>query len=147
MASHEPFGHLQPKLLAKEGPEVKLSVWLPTTKSRESTSSRCPILECNMVLESSRGELRLWLDLVLIRLCSRELWTPKVPGLQPGIVSGLQLGSPRKNSHLDVAFAKSCIVYYMREGGGFPWVRVVVSLVCQSARGLSQHPRVFPNAN
>jgi hypothetical protein len=38
-------------------------------------------------------------------------------------------------------------IYYMGEGGGFPQVRAVVSLVCQSARGLSQHPRVFPNAN
>jgi hypothetical protein len=35
----------------------------------------------------------------------------------------------------------------MGEGGGFPRVRAVVSLVCQSARGLSQHPMVFPNAN
>jgi hypothetical protein len=33
------------------------------------------------------------------------------------------------------------------EGGGFPRIRAVVSLVCQSARGLSQHPRVFLNAN
>jgi hypothetical protein len=32
--------------------------------------------------------------------------------------------------------------YYMGEGGGFPRVRAVVSLVCPSARGLSQHPRV-----
>jgi hypothetical protein len=33
------------------------------------------------------------------------------------------------------------------EGGGFPRVRAMVSLVCQSARDLSQHPRVFPNVN
>jgi len=26
MASHEPFGHLQPKLWAKEGPVVKLTI-------------------------------------------------------------------------------------------------------------------------
>jgi len=31
-----------------------------------------------------------------------------------------------------------CREYYMGEGGGFPRVRAVVSLVCQSARGLSQ---------
>jgi len=34
--------------------------------------------------------------------------------------------------------------------GGRWWllrVRAVVSLVCQSARGLSQHPKVFSNAN
>jgi hypothetical protein len=64
MALHEPFGHLQPKLWAKEGsrvrPGVRLAVWFPTTKSQEPTSSWCPILECNMSLERSRGELQLW---------------------------------------------------------------------------------------
>jgi len=44
--------------------------------------------------------------------------------------------------HSDVAHAGSYKEYYMGEGGGFPQVRAVVSLVCQSARGLSQHPRV-----
>jgi hypothetical protein len=34
------MSHLQPKLWAKEGPRIKLPVWLPTTKSQESTSSR-----------------------------------------------------------------------------------------------------------
>jgi len=41
MALHEPFGHLQHKLWQKERPRVKLAVWLPTTKSRESTRPRC----------------------------------------------------------------------------------------------------------
>jgi hypothetical protein len=59
----------------------------------------------------------------------------------------LLLGSPGKKSHLDVASAERCRVYYMGEGGGFPRVRAVVSQVCQSARGLSQHPRVFSNVN
>jgi hypothetical protein len=48
---------------------------------------------------------------------------------------------------LDVASAASHREYYMGEGGGFPQVWAVVSFVCQSASGLSQHPRVFPNAN
>jgi hypothetical protein len=60
MASHEPFGHLQPKLWAKERPGVKLAIWLPTTKSRESTSSRRLQKGCNKALESSRGKLQLW---------------------------------------------------------------------------------------
>ncbi len=54
----------------------------------------------------------------------------QVPGLQLGIVSGLQLGSPRKKSHLDVASAESYRVYYKGEDGGFPQVRTMVSLVC-----------------
>jgi hypothetical protein len=59
MASHEPFGHLQPKLWAKKRLRVKLANWLPTTKSWESTSSQ-RLQECDMALESSRGELQLW---------------------------------------------------------------------------------------
>jgi hypothetical protein len=64
------------------------------------------------------------------------------PGTPTGTVLGLQLGSLGKMCHSDVAPAGSCKEYYMGEGGGFPRVQVVVSLVCQSARGLSQHPRV-----
>jgi hypothetical protein len=37
-----------------------------------------------------------------------------------GIVSGLQLGSPEKKNHLDIASAESCREYYKGEGGGFP---------------------------
>jgi len=87
------------------------------------------------------------LDLVLIRVWGEELWPSKVPGLQPGTISGLQLGSPGKKSHSDVASTKSCRVYYMGEGGGFPRVRAMVNLVCKSVRDLSQHPRVFSNVN
>jgi hypothetical protein len=46
-----------PKLWAKEGPGIKL----PTTKSQESTSSWRLQKECDMALESSQGELQLWL--------------------------------------------------------------------------------------
>jgi hypothetical protein len=52
-----------------------------------------------------------------------------------------------KKNHLDVGATESYIEYYMGEGGGFPRVRAVVSQVSPSARGLSQHPRVFPNVN
>jgi hypothetical protein len=34
MGSHDPFGHLKHKLWPKERPGVKLTVWFPTTKSR-----------------------------------------------------------------------------------------------------------------
>jgi hypothetical protein len=67
MASHWSFGHLQPKLWAKEGPGVKLAVWLPTIKSRESTRSRRALGECDtgklskratsLVQTSSRSEV------------------------------------------------------------------------------------------
>ncbi len=146
-ALHWPFGHLQPKLWAKEGLGVKLPIWLPTIKSQESTSSRRHLKECDKAWKAFDKSYNFGSNLVPIRARGEELWPFKVPGFQPGIVSGLQLGSPGKKSHLDVASAESCRVYYMGEGGGFPWVRAMVSLVCESACGLSQHPRVFPNAN
>jgi hypothetical protein len=147
MASHWPFGHLSPKLWAKERPGVKLSVWLPTTKNRESTSSRCPNGECNTALERSRRGLQVWFrprrDLTL----QSGVMSSQSPGTPPGTVSGLQLGSPGKKSHLDVVLETWRREYYMGEGGGFPWVRAVVCLVVQSARGLSQPPRVSRNVN
>jgi hypothetical protein len=147
MASHRPFGHLSPKLWAKEGPGVKLAVWLPTTKSRESTSSRCPIRECDMALERSRRGLQLWFR-------PRRDPTPQsgVMAVQSsespaGTISGLHFGSPGNLCHLDVAPTGRRRVYYMGDGGGIPWVRAVVSLVVRSARGLSQHQRVSRKVN
>ncbi len=50
-------------------------------------------------------------------------------GVQTGIVSGLLLGSFKIKSHSDVGAAERHKEYYMGEGGGFPQVRAVVSLV------------------
>jgi hypothetical protein len=59
-----------------------------------------------------------------------------------GTISRFQLGSPGKKCHLGVVPEMWRGEYYMGEGDGFPRVRAVVCLVVQSARGLSQHPRV-----
>jgi hypothetical protein len=59
MASYESFGHLQHKLWSKEGLGVKLAVWLPTTKSRESTRFRCVQVKCDTPLKRSQGELQV----------------------------------------------------------------------------------------
>jgi hypothetical protein len=67
------------------------------------------------------------LNLVPIQVRGDKLWTPRVPGVQTGIVSGLHLGSPRKKSHLDVSAVESYREYYMGEGGGFSRVRAVVN--------------------
>jgi len=129
MASHEPFGHLQPKLWAKEGSGVKLVVWLATTKSQESTSSRCLQKECDGALESSRGELQLW-----FRPHSNRR-------SEPGDVSVQSPGSSTRDSFVTLRWESrekmpfGCgsrgvtqkILY--GEGGGFPRVWAVVSQV------------------
>ncbi len=141
LASHWPFGHLQPKLWAKEGSGVKLPIWLPTTKSQESTSSQCQMIVCNMALESYWGELQHWFKPRSNQTYQSGDMSFQSPGTPTRTISGLQLGSLGKKNHLDVALAESCKEYYKEEGGGFPRIRAVVSQVCPSARGLSQHPK------
>ncbi len=58
-------------------------------------------------------------------------------------ISRFPLASPRTKSHLDVAPMESCRVYYKREGGVFPQVRAVVSLVCPSCPWLVLAPKVL----
>ncbi len=117
MASHWSFGHLQPKLGAKEGPGVKLAICLPTTKSQESTSSQHPICACNMALERSRRGLQLWLKsrdrtlqsgVMAVQSFESSAWT----------ISGLHFGSPGNLCHLDVASMASCREYYREQVGG-----------------------------
>jgi hypothetical protein len=81
-------------------------------------------------------------DLVAIQLCSRELSRFKVPRVPPGqfrdSISGVPgicaiwMWSARRAAENTIG---SKVVAYSR-------VRAVVSLVVQSARGNSQHPRV-----
>jgi hypothetical protein len=84
------------------------------------------------------------LDLIPIRVWGEKLWVSKVSGLQFGIVSGAQLGSPGKKSHSDVAFTVRCREYYMGEDGASPesgpwWVLCVkVPMACPNTQGCSR---------
>jgi hypothetical protein len=83
------------------------------------------------------------LDYIAIRGLLAKLWGSKVAGVPFGAISRLPLGSPRKNNHLDVASVESCRVYYKGDGGGFPQVRAVVSLVCPCCPWFVLAPRVL----
>jgi hypothetical protein len=55
------------------------------------------------------------------------------PKLQESQLAGFRdshSGVLGEKSHLDVGFVASHRVYYKGEGGGFPQVRAVMSLVC-----------------
>jgi hypothetical protein len=82
------------------------------------------------------------LDRIAIQGLLAKLWGSKVSGVPFGAISGLPLGSLGKNNHLDVASVESCRVYYKGEGGGFPQVRAVVSLVCPCCLWFVLAPRV-----
>ncbi len=90
------------------------------TKSRGSTCPRCVQVECNTPFTS---------DLISIGGLSKELWACEVPRVQIGIVLRLLLGNPKTKSHSDVGAVERHREYYMGEGGAFPWIRPVVSLM------------------
>ncbi len=69
-------------------------------------------------------------DYTSIRGLLAKLWGSKVTGVLVGAISRLPLKSPGTKSHLDVGPVERCRVYYKGEGGGFPQVQAVVSLVC-----------------
>jgi hypothetical protein len=144
MASHEPFGHLKHKLGAKERLGVKLVVWLSTTKSRELT--RPDPGACGRSAthrwKALKERYKFASNLTPIKGLSKELWAAKVPGIQTGTILGLPLGSPRTKSHLDVAPMEWRRIYYVEEGGGFPWVQAMVNqmspklpVACPSTKG------------
>jgi len=91
---------------------------------------------------STRTTTLLWIA-SRSEVCSQSYGGSKVAKVPFGAISGLPFGSPGKNSHLDVASMESCRVYYKGEGGGFPQVRAVMSLVCPCCPWLVLAPRVL----
>jgi hypothetical protein len=61
-----------------------------------------------------------------------KLWGPKVARVPTLGISKRPFGSPGTKCHLDVGLVKRHKVYYKGEGGDFPQVWVVVSLVSPS---------------
>jgi hypothetical protein len=129
MGLHDPFGHFKHKLWSKEGPKVKLAIWLPTTKSRESPQFPYVQVVCNIPLESSRQWLQLCFKPHLNQRFSNKVMNPKITGVPILKISGLALGSPGTKCHLGAGLMAMHRVYYKVEGGDFPQVWVVLSLV------------------
>jgi hypothetical protein len=85
--------------------------------------------------------------LTLIGGLSKELWLRKVAGVQTRIVSRLLLGSLGIKSHLDTSAVERHKEYYMGEGGGFPRVRAVVSLMSPKSLVAYSSTKVLQNVN
>jgi hypothetical protein len=142
VGSHHPFGHMKHKLWPKERPGIKLTIWLSTTKSRESTELTCVQVSCDISLESFWRRYNFASNLISIQGLHAKLWAPKVVGVPTLAISRLSFGSPETKCHLDVGLVERHIVYYKGEGGGFPQVQVVVSLVSLSCPWLVLAPKV-----
>jgi hypothetical protein len=98
-------------------------------KGRELTKFPGVQVACDIPLESSWQGLQLCFTPHCNWRSAHEVMRPKVARVLIGGISRLALGSPWTKNHLDVALVESCRVYYKGEGGGFPQVKAVVSLV------------------
>jgi hypothetical protein len=143
MGSHCSFEHLKHKLWPKEGRESNCQFDSRPQKVR----NRPNLLSCRgratyrwKVLDKSYN---FALDCIAIQGLLAKLWGSKVARVPFGAISRLPLVSPGKNSHLDVGSMASHKVYYKGEGGGFPQVRAVVSLVCPCCPWLVLAPKVL----
>jgi hypothetical protein len=63
-------------------------------------------------------------------VCSQSYGAPKSRGSLLARFWDSHSGVPGEKNHLDVGPVERCRIYYKGEGGGFPQVRAVVSLVC-----------------
>jgi hypothetical protein len=143
MGSYCSFGRLKHKLWPKEGLGVKLAVWLPTTKSPESTQFTCLQRSCNIPLERSQWELQLFFRLHLHRRFAR-----KVMGLQSRGSPNLgDSGTPTWESRDKKPFGCGLCgqPQSILQGGRWwlPSVRAMVSLVCPCCPWLVLTPKVF----
>jgi len=72
-----------------------------------------------------------------------KLWCPKVAIVSTLEISRLSSRSLGTKCHLDVGLVERHKVYYKGEGGGFPQVWAVVSLVSPSCSWFNLAPKVF----
>jgi hypothetical protein len=131
------------QVMAKRRVEVKLVVWFPTTKSREPTRFTYLHTVCNYYWKALDESYNFASDLISIEGLLAKLWGSKVTGIPTWAISGLSLGSPKTKSHLDVSSVASHRIYYKGEGGDFPQVRALVSLVCPCCPWLVLTPKVL----
>jgi len=69
------------------------------------------------------------LDFISIEGRHTKLLSPKVVGVTVVEISRLPLGSPGRKCHLDMGLVEKHRVYYKGEGGDFPQVWAMMSLV------------------
>jgi len=127
MGSHDSFEHLKHKLWPKEGSGVKLTIWPLKVRNRlDFLTCRWRATYCWKALDKG---YKFAQDLISIGGLHTKLLVLKIAGISSLRILGLPLGSLGTKCHLDVGLMERHKVYYKGEGGGFPQVQAVVSLV------------------
>jgi hypothetical protein len=143
MGSHCQFGHLKHKSWSKEKSRVKLAIWLPTIKSKKSTQFPCVKAVCDISLKSFRWRLQFCFRFHYNQRSTCKVMRPQSrgsPSCENFRTPTWEFGT---KSHLDVAPVERCRIYYKGEGGGFPQVWAVVSLVSPNYPWFVLAPKVL----
>jgi hypothetical protein len=128
MGLHDPFEHITHKLWPKEGPRVKLAIWLSTIKSQESPQFPCVQVVCDIPLEKLLARATTLPKISSqSKVCTQSYGPPKLRKSQ--LWEFRPFGNPRTKWHLGAGPMGKYKVYYKGEGDGFPQVQAVVSLV------------------
>jgi hypothetical protein len=128
MGFHDSFEYLKHKLWPKEEAKIKMSIWLPPTKSQKLPWNKCMHMACHIFLEISQRRLQLLLEPHINQGSAQD-----VVAFQS--VDNPNFGSfksPKTKWHLNVTLMTNHREYYKGEGGGFPksdlwwvlWIRV-----------------------
>ncbi len=103
MGSHYPFEYLWHKLWSKEGPGVKLLIWLPTIKSWESPWFTCAQGACHIPLENFWQGLQLFFKVCVNQRLHKKLWISKVMKVPISRIARLSFWESQEKCHLVVA--------------------------------------------
>ncbi len=129
MGSHDPFEYFKHKLWPKEGLGIKLSIWFPPLKV-----GNCPnFLACRWRVtyrwKAFNEEDNFTLGLTSIKGLHTTLWASKVVKVPILGILGFPSGGFGTKCHLGAGPVARHRVYYKGEGGGFPQIWAVVSLM------------------
>jgi hypothetical protein len=132
MGSHDPFVYSKHKLWPKERPRVE-SNWQFDSRPLKVNNPH-DFFACKQratyLWKTLNNSYNFTLNLTSIGGLHTKLWASKVARVPISRISGLPLsGSPRTKWHLDAGPVAMHIVYYKKEGGGFPQIKAVVSLM------------------
>jgi hypothetical protein len=143
MGLHWPFGHLKHKLWPKERSKVKLAIWLRPLKVRNRPNFLACKQRATYHWKALKRAITLRQTSLQSEVCARSYAPSKSRESQLLEFRDFHMGVPGQKGHLDVAPMERCRVYYKGEGGGFPQVRAVVSLVCPSCPWFVLAPKVL----
>jgi hypothetical protein len=138
-----PFGHLKHELWLKESRESNWQFDSRPLKVRNRPDFWACKWRATYNWKTLDKGYNFALDIIAIGGFHSKFCAPKVAIVPTVGILGLPLRNPGTKSHLDVAPAERRKIYYKGEGGGFPQVRAVVSLVNSSCLSLVLAPKVL----